>query len=102
MAFDRLERALAADLEARTRAGRRKDAESVITGVLPAAGERGPRLLLAGEGERPFLRMNANGYLGLAYHPEVIAAEERAARTFGAGPQAVPVVEVVPVATPVH
>ncbi len=89
MGSDRLERALAAELEARTRAGRRKDAESVVVGVLPATGESGPRLLLAGEGDRPFLRMNANGYLGLAYHPEVIEAEERAARAFGAGPQAV-------------
>jgi len=89
MAFDRLERALSAELETRTRAGRRKEAESVVVGVLPAKGKRGPRLLLAGEGDRSFLRMNANGYLGLAYHREVIAAEERAARDFGAGPQAV-------------
>jgi len=89
MGIDRLERALSADLDVRTQAGRRKDAESVIVGLLPATGERGPRLLLAGEGDRPFLRMNANGYLGLAYHPEVIAAEEHAARAFGAGPQAV-------------
>jgi glycine C-acetyltransferase len=44
---------------------------------------------LAGEGDRPFLRMNTNGYLGLADHPEVVAAEERAARAFGAGPRAV-------------
>jgi glycine C-acetyltransferase len=89
MGIDRFERALSADLDVRTQAGRRKDAESVIVGVLPAEGERGPRLLLAGEGDRPFLRMNANGYLGLAYHPEVIASEEQAARAFGAGPQAV-------------
>ena len=89
MGIDRLERMLATDLEARARAGRRKEAEAVIVGVLPAESERGPRVLLAGEGDRPFLRMNANGYLGLAYHPEVIAAEERAARAFGAGPQAV-------------
>jgi glycine C-acetyltransferase len=89
MGFDRLERALSTELEARTRAGRRKEPESVIVGVLPAEGARGPRFLLQGEGDRPFLRMNANGYLGLAYHPEVIAAEECATRAFGAGPQAV-------------
>jgi len=89
MGFDRLERVLSDELEARTRAGRRKQAESVIAGVVSAEGDRGPRFLLEGEGDRPFLRMNANGYLGLAYHPEVIAAEEKAARDFGAGPQAV-------------
>jgi glycine C-acetyltransferase len=89
MGFDRLERVLSEDLAARERAGRRKEPESVVVAVLPAEGERGPRFLLAGEGDRPFLRMNANGYLGLAGHPEVIAAEERATRDFGAGPGAV-------------
>jgi glycine C-acetyltransferase len=61
----------------------------VITRVLPAAEPRGPRYLLAGEGEKPFLKMNANNYLGLALHPEVIHAEEEATREFGAGPGAV-------------
>jgi glycine C-acetyltransferase len=89
MGFDRLERVLSQELEARIQAGLRKEAESVIVRVLPATDERGPRFLLAGEGDRSFLRMNANGYLGLAYHPEVIAAEERATRAFGTGPQAV-------------
>ena len=32
----------------------------------PADGERGPRFRIEGEGERPFLRMNANSYLGLS------------------------------------
>jgi glycine C-acetyltransferase len=89
MAFDRLERVLREALEARSLAGSRKAPESVIVGSLPAEGERGPRCRLAGEDGRAFLRMNANGYLGLADHPEVIAAEERAAREYGAGPQAV-------------
>ncbi|MBW2293078.1 MAG: aminotransferase class I/II-fold pyridoxal phosphate-dependent enzyme [Deltaproteobacteria bacterium] len=89
MGFDRIERVLSADLEARTQAGRRKQAEAVIVGVLPAEAERGPRFLLAGEGDRPFLRMNANGYLGLGHDPDVIAAEERASRAFGVGPEAV-------------
>jgi glycine C-acetyltransferase len=89
MGFDRIERVLSADLEARTQAGRRKQAEAVIVGVLPAEAKRGPRFLLAGEGDRPFLRMNANGYLGLGHDPDVIAAEERASRAFGVGPQAV-------------
>jgi glycine C-acetyltransferase len=33
--------------------------------------------------------MNSNGYLGMALFPEVIAAEESAARRYGSGPQAV-------------
>ncbi len=89
MGFDRIERVLARDLEMRSESGRRKEPEVVIVGVVPAEGGRGPRFLLEGEGERRFLRMNANGYLGLARDPDVIAAEERASRAFGVGPEAV-------------
>jgi len=87
--FDRIERVLSAEIDALERDGRRKEAESVITGVVPPEDERGPRFLLAGEGDRAFLRMNANGYLGLSQHPDVVSAEERASRAFGVGPQAV-------------
>jgi glycine C-acetyltransferase len=89
MPIDRLERTLAAELDALDRSGGSKGDEAVIAGVLAPEGEWGPRLLLAGEGDRRFLRMNANGYLGMATHPEVVAAEEAAVRAFGAGPQAV-------------
>jgi glycine C-acetyltransferase len=74
------------DLEA---AGRRKGAESVICGVVPARDGKGPRYLLEGHGERPFLRMNSNGYLGLALNSAVRAAEDEAVRSFGSGPGAV-------------
>ena len=89
MPVARLEEALRrqlADVDAR---GASKRAESVVTSVLPASGERGPRYLLAGEGDVPFIRMSSNGYLGIALHPSVIAAEEQAVRAFGAGPGAV-------------
>jgi glycine C-acetyltransferase len=89
MSFERMDRALAQRLAGLDREGRRKGAEAVIVEMLAAEGDRGPRVRLEGEGARPFLRMNANGYLGLATHPEVVAAEERAARAFGTGPQAV-------------
>ena len=89
MPHDRLERVLAGELAELERAGTLKGAEAVTTGVVPAEGARGPRYLLEGEGGRPFLRMNSNGYLGMALRPEVVAAEEQAARAFGAGPQAV-------------
>ncbi|MEW6324508.1 MAG: aminotransferase class I/II-fold pyridoxal phosphate-dependent enzyme [Nitrospirota bacterium] len=89
MGLERLEphitRAIA-ELEA---AGRRKGREPVIAGVKPAQDGAGPRYFLAGYGERAFLRMNANSYLGLAHHPKLIEAEARAAERFGAGPGAV-------------
>ena len=75
-----------ADLEA---AGTAKGAEAVVTGVIPAAEGRGPRFHLAGPGDKPFLRMNSNSYLGLGLHPAVVEAEEEGSRAYGAGPGAV-------------
>jgi glycine C-acetyltransferase len=75
-----------ADLEA---AGTAKGAEAVVTGVVPASGGRGPRFHLAGHGDKPFLRMNSNSYLGLGLHSAVVEAEEEGSRAYGAGPGAV-------------
>jgi len=89
MPVDRMDEVLRrqlADIDGRGAAKRR---ESVIAAVVPATGARGPRYLLEGEGSRPFLRMNSNGYLGMALRDPVVAAEEQAARAFGTGPQAV-------------
>ncbi len=85
----RLEETLVSELKEMEAAGSLKGAETVFAGVVPADGEHGPRYLLKGEGERPFLRMNSNSYLGMALRPEVIAAEEAAVRACGAGPGAV-------------
>jgi glycine C-acetyltransferase len=89
MPVDRLEQALSSELAALDEAGIRKRDESVIAGIVPRRDDHGPRVILRGEGDRSFLRMNGNGYLGLANHPAVIAAEESAARRYGAGPGAV-------------
>ena len=89
MPSERLERILASELQDLAESGRAKGRGSVIVGVIPAKGARGPRYLLEGEGERPYLRMNANAYLGMALRAEVIAAEEAAVRAFGTGPGAV-------------
>ncbi len=89
MPIARLHEALAAELAEMEAAGTRKGPEDVVTAVLPAADGRGPRFRLAGEGERAFLRMNSNGYLGMSLRPEVMAAEEQAARRLGTGPGAV-------------
>ena len=88
MPHDRLDSILADEVRELQGSGTDKGRESVILGVLPGAEGRGPRLRLAGS-DREYIRMNSNGYLGLAMHPEVIAAEERATREFGVGPGAV-------------
>ena len=69
--------------------GTAKGAEVVVREVIPAADGQGPRFLLEGRGDKPYIRMNANSYLGLSLHPEVIEAEEATARAMGAGPGAV-------------
>jgi glycine C-acetyltransferase len=89
MPSDRLRETLRTHLEGLAAAGTAKGAETVVTGVRPAAGERGPRFLLAGEGDREFIRLNSNSYLGMGLRPEVVRAEEEATRAYGAGPGAV-------------
>lgn len=89
MPHDRFLTALGAELATLDARGNPKRFESVITGVIPAADGFGPRYRLAGQGDRPFLKMNSNNYLGMNLRPEVIEAEERASRRYGAGPGAV-------------
>ncbi len=89
MPLDRISEVLqdhVADLE---RKGTAKGAETVVTKVIPPAGDRGPRFLLDGQGGREFIRMNSNSYLGMGLRPEILEAEEQGARAFGAGPGAV-------------
>jgi glycine C-acetyltransferase len=75
-----------ADLEEK---GTSKGKESVVTKVLPPEGERGPRFILEGGGDKEFIRMNSNSYLGMSLRPPIIHAEEEAAAAYGAGPGAV-------------
>lgn len=89
MPLDRLSTVLDAHVRGLEEAGTAKGAEHVVVAVRRPEGGRGPRFLLEGEGEREFIRMNSNSYMGLGLHPEVVAAEEEATRTFGAGPGAV-------------
>jgi len=89
MPHDRIERILLAELAKLESEGRRKGDETIIRGVVPPAAGRGPRFLIEGEGDKPFLRMNANNYLGLSLHRDIRAAEEHAVQSFGAGPGAV-------------
>ena len=89
MPSDRLHQALAAELQAVSERGAAKRDESVITRVLEPEGGHGPRVLLAGAGDQPFLKMNSNSYLGLTHRPELVRAEEAAVHAFGTGPGAV-------------
>ena len=89
MPHDRMERLLTAELQRLGSEGRRKGRETVIAGVVPATGGRGPRFLVEGEGAMPFLRMNANNYLGLSLRAEIVAAEHEGVRRLGTGPGAV-------------
>src|SRR5215468_5941894 len=84
-----LTRALAARLDEMSQSGRLKGAESPIRAVVPARDGRGPRYLIEGEGDTEFLRMNSNGYLGMALRAEIVDAEEQAAAANGTGPGAV-------------
>lgn len=89
MPAQKLTGALTAKLAELAQAGRLKGAESVVTGFVPARDGRGPRYRLAGEGDRLFLRMSSNSYLGMSFRAEVAAAEEQAVRSYGTGPGAV-------------
>lgn len=89
MPHDRFHQALSGELDALRERGTLKGAERVITKVLPAEDRKGPRYLLEGEGDKPFLKMNSNNYLGMSLRQEVIEAEERTTAEYGAGPGAV-------------
>ncbi len=89
MPFDRIEKTLAAEIAALDKTGSAKRCETVIAKVIAAAAGKGPRYLLDGEGDKRFLRMNANGYLGMSLNTEVMEAEKVAVRAFGTGPGAV-------------
>lgn len=89
MPLDRMERALQAHVADLEEKGTAKGREFVVTRVVPPTAARGPRFHLEGEGEREFLRMNSNSYLGLSWLPELREAEEQAVHDFGVGPGAV-------------
>jgi glycine C-acetyltransferase len=89
MSVEKLVPILSEKLNALENKGALKGREMVVVGVKAAAGERGPRFRIAGYGEKEFIRMNSNSYLGMSLRNEIIAAEEETARKYGAGPGAV-------------
>ncbi len=89
MPLDNFVKDLQAGLDELRASGTAKGAEQVVTGVVRANGDKGPRLKLDGYGDKEFVRMNANSYLGMSLRESVVEAEEAAARTYGVGPGAV-------------
>jgi len=68
--------------------GRAKGKEQIVTEVIKAKGEKGPRYKLVGS-DLEYIKMNSNSYLGLSMHPDVVKAEENATKKYGVGPGAV-------------
>lgn len=89
MSVKKLDEVLTKAIDALYEKGTAKGKEMVITGVKPAEGKKGPRFFIEGEGDKEFIKMNANSYLGMSLRKDVIEAEEEAARKFGAGPGSV-------------
>ncbi|MFI3156326.1 MAG: aminotransferase class I/II-fold pyridoxal phosphate-dependent enzyme [Methylococcaceae bacterium] len=89
MSLKKLEPLLTGKLAELQQQGICKGNEKVITGMKAAGGGFGPRYFLEGYGDRAFLRMNSNAYLGLSVHPQLIKAEAETAEKFGTGPGAV-------------
>lgn len=89
MPTSRLTRLLESAVDALRQSGRLKGAESVVRAIVPPHDGKGPRYLLDSYGEKPFLRMNSNSYLGLSLDGVLITAEDEAVRQYGTGPGAV-------------
>ena len=89
MNTQKLEAALAAELEQLKQEGRLKGREEIIVDVKKASGAKGPRYLLKGRGGQEFIRMNSNSYLGLSLRDDMVAAADEGSRRFGVGPGAV-------------
>jgi len=89
MPLRKIEKVLFNNLNVLKERGSLKGEETVVTAVIEPEGDKGPRYLVEGYGDKEFLRMNSNSYLGLSMRQEVIEVEEEAVRKFGVGPGAV-------------
>lgn len=89
MALDKLNKALSNHVRQLEESGRAKGKEKVVRKIVGPRNGKGPRYLLEGHGDKEFIRMNANAYLGLSMRQDMIDAEEKGAKEFGVGPGAV-------------
>lgn len=69
--------------------GLAKESELVITKIIAATEGKGPRYTVDGYGDKEFIKMNSNSYLGLSMRKEVLQSEELGSAQFGIGPGAV-------------
>jgi len=88
MSLKKITRVLSKELRELQEKGIHTGPETVVIGVKKGKGDKGLRILLKDYGNREFIRMNSNSYLGLGLKDEVIQAEEKTANRFGAGPGA--------------
>jgi len=89
MPCDRVNRLLKSYVDELTTGHSRKGLETVFEKVVEPTVDKGPRFRLKAMGDRNFLRMNSNSYLGLSLQRDIIVAEEDAVRACGTGPGAV-------------
>lgn len=89
MGLDRITKTLEGEIKRLKEEGRAKGREFIITKVKKSENGKGPRYYLKGFGEKEFIRMNSNSYLGMSLHEDIIKVEEETAREFGVGPGAV-------------
>ncbi|MFH1701411.1 MAG: aminotransferase class I/II-fold pyridoxal phosphate-dependent enzyme [Candidatus Zixiibacteriota bacterium] len=89
MPYERFSRHLQTQIDELNSTGTAKGKELVVTEVLRANGTRGPCFKLDGYGDKEFIRMNSNSYLGLQFQGHMLKAEEDGAQKYGVGPGAV-------------
>lgn len=89
MPFEKLHKTLNAEIEELKEKGTAKAPELLVTEVIPATADKGPRYVVKGYPGKEFIRMNANSYCGLSFREDILEAEEHAARKYGAGPGSV-------------
>lgn len=88
MPSNKIKKFLSKELDDLKEKGIHTGQETVVTGIKKAQGDKGIRLFIQGHGERQFIRMNSNSYLGMGLRNGVIDAQEKTAERLGAGPGA--------------
>jgi len=89
MPLTKINHVLSKHVEGLKEKGTAKGKELIVNKIIKGAGVKGPRYILEGHGDKEFIKMNSNSYLGMSMNPQVIKAEETAAVEFGVGPGAV-------------
>ncbi len=89
MGTDYLNKALQLSLDQLEVEGRLKGQERVLSEIIPPKEGKGYRFKLEGLGDREFIKMDSNSYLGLYLHKALERAEHEASARYGVSPGAV-------------